>query len=336
MPSRLVKAPPNFFSIPFGLCGLAAVWRAMSDLQGTPAAVSVGLFALAAVVWLVLLAAAAARIAPAPQRLGEELADPALSPFWALPAIVGMLLAVGLEPYAHGPAQVVFLVFFVVTILFGGWITGQWFVVDLDPARFHPGYLLPTVAGGLVGAEGCAIFGLTGLGWLSFGIGAICWIMLGPAIVNRLFMVRALPAPLIPTMAIELAPPAVAGVAYLQLHGAVADPVAHVLAGYTGLMMLVQLRLVPLYARTRFSPAFWSFAFAWCAAAGLAIRWLAIEQPSGEALWATLVAAAASLLVLAIAARTVVELRRGEFLPPDPGVIPLPAAERAEPARPTV
>ena len=26
MPARLGKAPPNFFSIPFGLCGLAAVW----------------------------------------------------------------------------------------------------------------------------------------------------------------------------------------------------------------------------------------------------------------------------------------------------------------------
>ena len=56
------------------------------------------------------------------------------------------------------------------------------------------------------------------------------------------------------TPAIELAPPAVGGAAYLQLHGAVADPIAYVLAGYTGLMVLVQLRLIPLYARTPFSP----------------------------------------------------------------------------------
>jgi tellurite resistance protein len=330
MPTRLVRAPPNFFSIPFGLCGLAAVWRAMTDLHGTPAAISAVLFALAAAVWALLLAAAAMRIAPVPRRLVEELVDPALSPFWALPAIVGMLLAVGLEPYARGPAKVAFLVFFVVTILYGGWVTGQWIVGELDQAKFHPGYFLPTVAGGFIGAEGCAIFGLGGLGWLSFGIGAICWIMLGSVIVNRLFMVRMLPAPLVPTLAIELAPPAVGGIAYLQLHGAVADPIAYVLAGYTGLMVLVQLRLIPLYARTPFSPAFWSLTFAWCAAAGLALRWLAIEHPSGETLWATLAAAAASLLVLAIAARTLLELRRGGFLPPDPEVIPLPAAERSE------
>jgi tellurite resistance protein len=95
-------------------------------------------------------------------------------------------------------------------------------------------------------------------------------------------------------------------------------------------MMLVQLRLIPLYARTPFSPAFWSSTFACCAAAGPAIRRLAIEHPSGETLWATLVAAAASLLVLAIATRTAVELRSGGFLTPEPEVIPLPTAERAE------
>lgn len=327
MPARLVKAPPNLFSIPFGLCGLATVWRSMTELHGTPAAVSAVLFILAAAVWLVLLAAAATRIAPRPRRLVEEITDSALSPFWALPAIVGILLSVGLEPYAEGPAKVLFLVFFVVTILYGGWVTGQWIVGDLDQAKFHPGYFLPTVAGGFVGAEGCAIFGLDGLGWLSFGMGAICWIMLGSVIVNRLFMVRMLPPPLVPTLAIELAPPAVGGLAYLQLHGAVADPIAYVFAGYTGLMVLVQLRLIPLFARAPFSPAFWSLTFAWCAAAALAIRWLGIEHPSGETLWATLVAVTASLLVLAIAARTLVELRRGGFLPPDPAVIPLPSAE---------
>jgi tellurite resistance protein len=47
-------------------------------------------------------------------------------------------------------------------------------------------------------------------------------------------MVEMLPAPMIPTMAIEPAPPAVGGVAYLQLHGAVPDPVAYIFVGYTG------------------------------------------------------------------------------------------------------
>jgi tellurite resistance protein len=332
MLARLAKAPPNFFSIPFGLVGLAALWRLMCDLYGTPEAISAVFYVLAAAVWLALLAAAAVRIAPAPRRLAEELADSALSPFWALPAIVGMLLALGLEPYAHAPAEAIFIAFFATTFLFGGWITGQWIAGELDPVKVHPGYLLPTVAGGFVAGEGCAVFGLGGLAWFAWGIGAVCWLMLGAVIVNRLFLVKTLPVPLRPTMAIELAPPAVGGIAYLLIHGPEPDPVAYILAGYAALMALVQLRLIPLYARTPFSPAFWSFTFAWCAAAGLALRWLAIEHPSGETLWATLVAAGASLIVVAIAARTLGELRRGGFLPPGPEVIPLPAAERADAA----
>jgi tellurite resistance protein len=219
-------------------------------------------------------------------------------------------------------------------MLYGGWVSGQWIVGELDPLKLHPGYVLPTVAGGFIGGEGCAVFGLAGLGWLSFGIGVVCWIMLGSIVLNRLLLVPTLPAPLVPTLAIELAPPAVGGIAYLQLHGPVADPIAYLFAGYAGLMALVQLRLIPLYARTPFSPAFWSLTFAWCAAAGLAIRWLAIEHPAQETLWATLAAATASLLVIAIAARTVVDLRRGGFLPPDRTVIPLPTAERADASRP--
>ena len=43
---------------------------------------------------------------------------------------------------------VTFLVFLIATVLHGGWVTGQWFVVDLDRSKLHPGYFLPTVAGG--------------------------------------------------------------------------------------------------------------------------------------------------------------------------------------------
>jgi tellurite resistance protein len=326
---RLVKAPPNFFSIPFGLAGLAGVWRLMSDLHGTPAAISVVLYLLAAAVWRVLLVAAGMRIGPVPRRLAEELADSALSPFWALPSIVGMLLAIGLEPYAYAPAEAVFVLFLALTIGFGGWITGQWIVGEIEPLKVHPGYLLPTVAGGFVAAEGCAIFGLGGLAWFAWGIGVICWLMLGTVVVNRLFMVKLLPVPLRPTMAIELAPPAVGGVAYLIINGPVADPIAYILAGYAALMALVQLRLIPLYARTPFSPAFWSFTFTWCAVANFGVRWLAIEHVASETLWATLVTVAATVLVATIAALSVRDLRRGGFLPPDSTVIPLPTAERS-------
>ncbi len=53
-----------------------------------------------------------------------------------------------------------FIVFFVATVLFGGWLTGQWIAGELDESKLHPGYYLPTVAGGLIAADGAAGFAL--------------------------------------------------------------------------------------------------------------------------------------------------------------------------------
>lgn len=59
----------------------------------------------------------------------------------------------------------------------------------------------------------------------------------------------------------------------------------------------------------RSAPAFWSFTFSWCAAAALGIRWLEATEPDGASTYAALIAAAASLLVGAIAVRSLVALR---------------------------
>lgn len=320
------RVPPTFFAISFGLAGLALVWRLMADAYGSPAAVADALFLASGVVWALLVAGSLTRALLMPREILGELRDPVLSPFWALPGIIGMLLAVGLQPHVPGAAKVAFVIFLAATLLFGGWVTGQWIAVPLDHAKLHVGYLLPTVAGGLVGAQCSAGFGLREIGWLSFGIGIVCWLMLGSLVINRLFFVEMLPGALVPTLAIELAPPAIAGSAYFELHGAAAGSVAYGFAGYALLMVLVQVRLLPSYARLRFSPGFWSFTFAWCAVVGLALRWLRIERPPGQVVYAALSAGGVSLLVAGVAARSVLAIWRGE-LTPRPGGAPLaPAA----------
>jgi tellurite resistance protein len=163
------------------------------------------------------------------------------------------------------------------------------------------------------------------LGWLSFGIGIVCWLMLGSLIINRLFFTDTLPAAVVPTLAIEVAPPAVAGAAYFALHGPNPDAFAYGVAGYAALMVLVQVRLLPLYVRLSFTPGFWAFTFSWAAAAELALLWLRIERPASEVVWAALAGGAVSLLIAAIAARSLVAIGRGQFLPPPrPAPPPVP------------
>lgn len=306
---RLAAAKPNLFAVPFGIAGLAIVWRLMAGVYDAPLAVTDGLSLIAAAIWLPLSVGALWRWATVRGSFEAEIKDPVYSPFLSLPAIIGMMLAVGLGLHGTEPAKTVFLVFFVLTIGFGGWLTGEWVLGEIDETRFHPGYYLPTCAGGFIGAEGCGLFGLQSLGWLAFGIGVISWLILASQVSGRLFFIDLLPEALVPTMAIELASPCVASAAYFQLNGDVSSPVALALAGYAALMLLVQLRLLPIYARVPFSAGFWSFTFSWCAAAALGIRWLETTEPAGASTWAALIAAAASLLVAAVAARSLVALR---------------------------
>ena len=302
----------------------------MSLDYGTPGGIADALSVAAAVVWLLVIAGSLARMVRSPHSVLAELRDPVFSPFWSLTFIIGMLLAGELGAHAPGPAKDLFVAFFIATVLMGGWLTGEWIAGELDQSKLHPGYLLPTVAGGLLGAEGAAQFGLRGIGWMSFGIGMLCWLLLGSLILNRLLLVKPLAPLLQPTLAIELAPPAVAGSAYFLLHGSVPTAFAYALAGYTVLMVLVQLRLLPLYVRLKFNPGFWSFTFSWSAVAAIALRWLAVEAPGGQTLYASLVAGAISLLVAAVAARSLLAVARGELLLPSAAA---PAVTVRAPAR---
>lgn len=54
-------------------------------------------------------------------------------------------------PAPRSAGRTLVVVFFAVTTVVGAWLEGQWTGGDLDQASVHPGYYLPTVAGGLVG-----------------------------------------------------------------------------------------------------------------------------------------------------------------------------------------
>jgi tellurite resistance protein len=314
-PHTLLAIHPHFYSIAFGLVGLATVWHLADSLYGLSARIGDALFLLTAVVFLLFFVTLVIKLVLAPKTVLADLTDSAIGPFFSLLPITGMLLTVGLEPYALDAARVLFLVFFVAIVLLGGWYMGQWFVAAPDADTFSPGYFLPTVAGGLLGADSAASFGMIGLGWMSFGIGMISWLMLGPIILHRLYFRPGLPAALISTLAIVIAPPVVAGNAYFVLTGGRIDLLAYVLAGFTVLMTLVQLRLVPLYLTLKFSPGWWSFTFAYAATAAYALRWIHLQQFAGATMLGYVVLAVITLFTGGIALRSLVALWQGKFLP---------------------
>jgi tellurite resistance protein len=322
------RVPPNAFGVAFGLSGFASVWRAAGPVLGIPSGVPDGLFILTAAVWLVLIVAYAAQ---RPARLRADFRDPVLAPFLSLPAIVGMTLSASLATVAFTAGQALVIVFLVIALAFGGWLTGQWVVEVLDHDHMHPGYFLPTIAAGSIGASAAIQVHLHAAADAAFGVGVISWLLLGPTVLSRLFFHPHMPAALAPTLAIETAPPAIAGVAYFALTHGTIGLVAYSLGGYAVLMAVMQMRFVPLYMRLRFSVSTWAFTFSYAIAAEYALEWINLTKVAGGAAYAAILVAFITLLVGGIGARTVVAIMRGQFLP-TAAPPEIPAQKRPQPS----
>jgi tellurite resistance protein len=325
--------PLNFFGIPFGLLGLADCWLVAAAFSLAPVIIGRLLVACAVLAWAVVGVAHVRGMRAQRVTLGAELANPIAGPFASLAVIVPMLAAAdALYPLSHTAGSVVVDIFIVATVLLAGWFTGQWIYRPLELATVHPGYFLPSVAGGFVASASAGLVGQRGLAEALFGLGLVCWIVLGSIVLGRLLLGPPLPAALTPTIAIEVAPAAVATFAAFVIDGHQVDTVVRGLGGYGLLMVIAQVRLLPAYRRLSFTPSFWAFTFSAAAVTFAGLFWLGVTHPSG---WRTESYAALtviSVLIGAIAVRTVVALQRGQLIPPSAPAAPHPSLPATSPS----
>jgi tellurite resistance protein len=310
------RVPPNLFGVPFGLAGLGVVWSTMSKYDRAPHFVAEALFAASALVWLIMVAWYLQYGLAHRGTIRADLTDTIMSPFTAVSTIVPMLLsAQAVFPFAPTAGRVLTNVFLAMTVLLGSWLTSQWMSGPLDLDRFHPGYLLPTVAGGMLASAAAAAIGERQIAMAAFGIGLVCWLSLGSLVVGRLMFCQPLPLPLMPTLAIEIAPAATASLAWFTIDGDKVDIVIAVMGGYGLFMVLAQARFITKFLRMPFMPSAWSFTFTWAAAAATVLHWLHDNQPAGAGIYEYLTAAVITILIAGIAVRTLMALARGQLLP---------------------
>jgi len=269
------------------------------------------------------------------RRVVADVRDPVQAPFVAVPAITGMMLGAALASVSFAAGRVLVIIFLAITICIAAWLGGQWITGGLNPASMHPGYYLPSIAGGLVGAITLSQVHLHALAQASFGVGIVSWLILGSVVLNRLITARRLPEALQPVTAIELAPPALAGVAWFALAGRGTPVIAYAIGGYLVLMALIQISLIPVYSKLRFSPGFWAFTFSYAIAITYALEWISRTNPPGATGYAIAAITAITAFIGAIAFRSLTAIARGPFLtqPTDGPPAPRTPAPGQPPAR---
>ncbi|MFF9562951.1 transporter [Leifsonia sp. NPDC014704] len=308
------RIPLNTLAIAFGLAGLAGVWTTAGRLLDVSDVIGQVLWDIVAVAWLWLIVAHLRRGARSAETLGAQLRHPAQGPIAALVPVVGMLIGADLHRFVPIAGAILVVASLIAAALFAGWILAFWHAGNLTPEAFHGGYLLPTVAAGLIAATTSFRIGLPGVAIGAFAVGVFFWIVISTVLLARLAFFPPLPAALTPTCAILLAPPAVAGTAWFTINGERADPVSIALLGLLVLMALQQVALLPRYRVLPFSLGFWSFTFPLAAAGGYGIEWLSIADFAGWQAVAWLLVVIVTAVIVAIAARSlflVTSVRRG-------------------------
>ncbi|WP_018261725.1 dicarboxylate transporter/tellurite-resistance protein TehA [Methylobacterium sp. WSM2598] len=322
--------PASFFGMVLGLVGLGAAWRAAAQLWGAPSLVGEAVMLLGVAVWAAVAALYGAKWLRARPAALDEALHPVQCCFIGLAGVSTMLVALAALPYARPLAFVLFGLGGLFTLGFAVWRTGGLWQGGRDVAATTPVLYLPTVAGGFVTAAAASAFGLHDLAQLAFGAALLSWLAIESVLLHRLYTGPTLGAALRPTLGIQLAPPAVGGVAFLSLGGDPAGPVALGLFGYGLLQGLVMLRLVPFLRGQGFSPAFWSFSFGATALASLGLRIGATGQAPAVAALAPPVFLGANLLVGWLVLGTLRLLAAGRLVaapaPPPPAEPLLPQA----------
>jgi tellurite resistance protein len=309
------RVPASFFSIVLGLAGLGAAWKAASRAYGVSDWLADGLLAVSAALWLGVLAAQVVRGARG-AAFRAELEHPITGSLAALAPASLLLIAAGIAVHSRDTALVLFWIGAAGQIALGVWIAGRWLLSPVDAKLVTPALHVPAV-GNLLAAFAAGAVGRADAGWLFFGAGVVAWLVVAATLLGRSLSAGELPAAVRPLLALEVAPPAAALVAWQSLEGGAPDVVSRMLLGVALFQGLVVARLLGRLRDVPFAPSYWAFAFPLAALAAGTLRQSAAAPGSVAGALALPLFIVANASVAAIAWQTVVAASRGKLLPPE-------------------
>ena len=319
-PTPLKYLFPGWFAIVMGLCGLALAWHRAEPLMGEMAgAVALVTGVVATAVFAVLALASVLRVMRHPEAWREDRQHPVRHTFIAAIPVSLLLLATVAVALTgpSGAAEIVWWIGCALQLFVTVWVLGRWWQGNragaLQWVSVTPALLIPIVGNVLVPLAGVPL-GHPDWSAAQFGIGLLFWPVVLAMIVLRLAVQGAWPDRLKPTVFIVIAPPAVIGVAALQLG---APPV---LAWMCWGMALFALLWAATQARAivglPFGLSHWAISFPLASMAALTLRLAAPGTPMGVIGPALL--ALASIVILGLLAATLRGLRDGSLLAPEP------------------
>jgi tellurite resistance protein len=214
---RLAHLPVSIFSTVMGLTGLAIAWQRAHLALGAPAFVWQGIAGLTTALFLGLLAFYGFKVLRFPSAVAGEWKHPVRVNFFPTISICMLLLGILWLEAVPAVSLGLWVVGTTIHLAFTFAILSSWMHhTHYDIKHANPAWFIPVVGNLFVPICGVR-FAPPELSWFFFSIGMIFWIVLMTIVFYRIFFHEPIPARLLPTLFILLAPPAVGFIAYGSL-----------------------------------------------------------------------------------------------------------------------
>lgn len=259
-PSRLQNFPISWFAVVMGMTGFTITWHRAEGLLGISWEPSPILLGLTIIGFVALLMLYLAKVMKYPGEVKAEFAHPVKLNFFPTISIGLILLSIALLPYSGAVSLILWSVGAALHLCFTLYVLSAWLhQTHFEVAHINPAWFIPIVGNILVPIAGVQHASVE-ISWFFFSIGLVFWLVLLTIIFYRMFFHQPLPAKLLPTLFILIAPPAVGFISWFQLVGEVNafGRVLYYVAIFLTLMLITQ---ASRFLRLEFFLSWWAYSF---------------------------------------------------------------------------
>lgn len=259
-PSRLQNFPISWFAVVMGMTGFTIAWHRAESLLGISWKPSPILLGLTIIGFVALLMLYLAKVMKYPGAVKAEFAHPVKLNFFPTISIGLILLSIALLPYNGAVSLILWSIGAALHLGFTLYVLSAWLhKTHFEVAHINPAWFIPIVGNILVPIAGVQHASVE-ISWFFFSIGLVFWLVLLTIIFYRMFFHQPLPAKLLPTLFILIAPPAVGFISWFQLVGEVNafGRVLYYVAIFLTLMLMTQ---ASRFLRLEFFLSWWAYSF---------------------------------------------------------------------------
>ncbi|MEP2530560.1 SLAC1 anion channel family protein [Shimia sp.] len=314
--SRLMYFPVPMFACIMGLMGFSLALRSAHVVLDTGYALSQGVLWFGIAAFVIIASLYLVKLIRYPEAVMAEWRHPGRMAFFPAISIGLLLIGAAILPHSESVARIVWLVGvvlqgFLTLAVISGWISQRSFEVgQLTPAWFIP------AVGNVVAPVAGVQLGYIELSWLFFSTGIVFWGVLLTLVFNRLIFHDPIPAKLLPTLVVLVAPPMVGFSAYVTLTGEL-DSFARILlnSGYVfAALVAVQ---APKFVRLPFALSWWALSFPVAALSIASFRFAVMAGSFAHVVIGTAVLILLIIIMASLVWRTILAIMRDEICVPE-------------------